>query len=290
MYLRLIPVLVVIFIEVKGLEEIYNDEFVVVSTSRPFSLQELAQQLHKHEKRLEKLEDTPKHTKSLPKNCKEVQERGNKLSGIYRIKPEQSPEAFMVVCDMETRGGGWTYFLNRHDGSQDFYLKWPQYKNGFGNLAGEFWLGLDHLHYLTGHEVNELLIQLVDFNLTKAHAHYSFFSVASENEGYALKVLSGYSGDAGDSFSYHGGAMFSTQDTDHDQDSGNCATFHGGAWWYKSCMHVHLTGKYLNGTVPASKKYKGMYWETFRGPLYSLKKVRMMVKPRDDTSLPFLLH
>jgi hypothetical protein len=125
-------------------------QFVVVSTSRPFSLQELAQQLHKHEKRLEKLEDTPKHTKSLPKNCKEVQERGNKLSGIYRIKPEQSPEAFMVVCDMETRGGGWTYFLNRHDGSQDFYLKWPQYKNGFGNLAGEFWLGLDHLHYLTG--------------------------------------------------------------------------------------------------------------------------------------------
>jgi hypothetical protein len=55
-------------------------------------------------------------------------------------------------------------------------------------------------------------------------------------------------------------------------------------------MHVHLTGKYLNGTVPASKKYKGMYWDTFRGPLYSLKKVRMMVKPRDDTSLPFLLH
>jgi hypothetical protein len=66
--------------------------------------------------------------------------------------------------------------------------------------------------------------------------------------------------------------------------------FIGGAWWYKSCMHVHLTGKYLNGTVPSSKKYKGVYWETFRGPLYSLKKVRMMVKPRDDTSLPFLLH
>lgn len=85
-----------------------------------------------------------------PKNCKEVQERGNTISRIYNIQPSLSPKPFLVMCDLETEGGGWTYLHNRYDGSQDFYLNWHSYKVGFGNLGGEFWLGLEHLHQLTG--------------------------------------------------------------------------------------------------------------------------------------------
>lgn len=44
---------------------------------------------------------------------------------------------------METTGGGWTYFLNRFNGSQNFYLDWEDYNQGFGNLIEEFWLGLE---------------------------------------------------------------------------------------------------------------------------------------------------
>jgi archaellum component FlaC len=88
--------------------------------------------------------------KDIPRNCKEVLEKGSNTSGIYLIQPKLAPRPFMVLCEMESKGGGWTYVLNRYEGVQDFYLNWRNYKLGFGNLGGEFWLGLEYLHQLTG--------------------------------------------------------------------------------------------------------------------------------------------
>ena len=42
---------------------------------------------------------------------------------------------------MKTDGGGWTVFHKRFDGFVGFYRGWEEYKNGFGDLNGEFWLG-----------------------------------------------------------------------------------------------------------------------------------------------------
>ena len=81
-------------------------------------------------------------------NCAELYKSGEKISGVYTIDPDGAG-AFDVFCDQKTAGGGWTVFQKRLDGSVDFYRGWADYKRGFGNLNGEFWLGLDKIHRLT---------------------------------------------------------------------------------------------------------------------------------------------
>lgn len=46
-----------------------------------------------------------------------------------------------VYCNMVTDGGGQIVLQNRFDGSVHFNRPWQDYKNGFGSLNGEFWLG-----------------------------------------------------------------------------------------------------------------------------------------------------
>uniref|UniRef100_A0A182YTE4 Fibrinogen C-terminal domain-containing protein n=1 Tax=Anopheles stephensi TaxID=30069 RepID=A0A182YTE4_ANOST len=69
--------------------------------------------------------------------------------------------------------------------------------------------------------------------------------------------------------------MFSAYDLDLDNSESNCAVSNRGAWWYTGCGQSNLNGLYLKGL---SGSTTGMFWETFRGPFYSLKKSRMMVK------------
>ena len=43
-----------------------------------------------------------------PTDCADILAEGVSESGVYTIKPLDSGEPFMVYCDMETDGGGWT--------------------------------------------------------------------------------------------------------------------------------------------------------------------------------------
>ncbi|XP_023240310.1 microfibril-associated glycoprotein 4-like [Centruroides sculpturatus] len=83
----------------------------------------------------------PDSRKHISRDCQEILEAGYNKSGIYRIQPEFAVRPFFVYCDMETEGGGWTVFQRRSDGSVDFLRNWIDYKHGFGNTEGEYWLG-----------------------------------------------------------------------------------------------------------------------------------------------------
>ena len=84
-------------------------------------------------------------------------------------------------------------FQKRQDGSVDFYRGWVDYKSGFGNLNGEFWLGLDKINRLTNSERYKLRVDLEDTKGNTAYALYDFFAVTSEKSKYQLS-LGTYSG------------------------------------------------------------------------------------------------
>ena len=74
------------------------------------------------------------------------------------------------------------------DGSVDFYRNWTDYKNGFGNRCGEFWLRLDKINRLTRNQTMKLRLDLEDFEGGKRDAYYSKFVIEDENENYKLTV------------------------------------------------------------------------------------------------------
>ena len=211
-------------------------------------------------------------------DCKNALTQGQTTSGVYTIKPDNQP-AFQAYCDMETDGGGWTVFQRRMDGSVDFYRNWTDYQQGFGNLSGEFWLGLDKIHRLTS-TPTELRVDLQDFNGNSSYAQYTNFSVGDSASKYNLSI-SGYDrGTAGDSLinaeRNHHGAQFTTRDQDNDPAVGaNCAQLYGGAWWYVSCYSAHLNGPYFS--VPQTSN-RGIIWSTWRGYHYSLKFTEMKLR------------
>ncbi|KAL9985475.1 hypothetical protein ACROYT_G007889 [Oculina patagonica] len=197
------------------------------------------------------------------KSCAELYKSGKRISGVYTIDPDGSG-AFDVFCDQTTAGGGWTVFQKRLNGSVGFYRGWADYKRGFGNLKGEFWLGLDKIHRLTKTTKNRLRVDLEDTAGKTAYADYDMFAVAGERTKYQLS-LGTYSGTAGDSLSLHRGASFSTKDQDNDiWPSGNCAVKYKGAWWFKNCFHSNLNGLYHNGRHSLSYG-TGVNWEHWKG-------------------------
>ena len=85
-------------------------------------------------------------------------------------------------------------FQKRLDGSVDFYRGWDDYEQGFGNLNGEFWLGLDKIHRLTKGRRGKLRVDLEDLDYQTAYAEYDSFGDGDEQSKYKLGRLGQYAG------------------------------------------------------------------------------------------------
>jgi len=218
----------------------------------------------------------------LPQNCAEALKK-NGRNGVYKIRvPDSKIEPFYVHCianvvnakDYSNNTAPWMMIQRRQDGSIDFYRSWAEYQLGFGNLEGEFFLGLDKIYALTQSNLHELWIQMEDSDGAKRWAKYSSFAIGSENQGYALNILGTYTGDSGDSLHPHAGQKWTTKDRDNDAYGENCAVNFVGAWWYKACHESNLNGKYGDNSFG-----KGINWFKWHGHTYSLKYVHMAIRP-----------
>ncbi|XP_061394124.1 angiopoietin-1-like, partial [Musca vetustissima] len=180
----------------------------------------------------------------------------NCRNGLCRIRNHiYGPKSFWVPCD-----GDWTIIQRRINGTVDFKRSWMEYRTGFGDLNGEFWLGLEKIHSLTTlYGYAELKIEMQDFRNVWGYAHYRWFSVGNETTKYQLTVWDYIVSTAGNSFNAHRDEHFSTFDQDNDKSSEeNCASGLNGGWWKYYCKTnryiSNLNGFYYkDGFVPEDK-------------------------------------
>ncbi|OCT99683.1 fibrinogen alpha chain [Xenopus laevis] len=232
------------------------------------------------------------------KDCDDIRQKHSSgaKSGIFKIRPEGSSKVLSVYCDQDTQLGGWILIQQREDGSVNFNRTWQDYKNGFGGVdasgKGEVWLGNENIHLLTQKDAI-IRIELEDWSGEKVYAEYNF-QLGSELEGFILK-LSQYEGTAGDAliegskddgeYTSHVNMKFSTYDRDSDRWEENCAEMYGGGWWYNNCQASNLNGIYYNGGQYDPRNNfpyeieNGVVWVPFKAADYSLKTVRMKIRP-----------
>ncbi|KPU74295.1 uncharacterized protein Dana_GF20029 [Drosophila ananassae] len=120
----------------------------------------------------------------------------NSSKGLFHIKhPEVS--AFEAPCN----GSGWMVIQRRMDGNVDFDRNWTEYRDGFGNLRGEFFLGLEKVHLITQSRQHELLIRLGKVNGSTDFVQYDNFRIGSEKDSYPLESVGNST--ARDSLTYY---------------------------------------------------------------------------------------
>ncbi|KAF6739388.1 Fibrinogen-like protein 1 [Oryzias melastigma] len=273
--------------EIRGLMNVINDQHrYILELHNTQSLQ------------LQQIPNTHLGPKDLYRDCSEVFQDGNVASGLYVIRPDGSPTALSVFCDMNN-GGGWTVFQRRRDGKESFDRAWVEYKHGFGDVhspEGEFWLGNEPLHQLTSQGDYDLQIDMEDFKGNHRFAKYRNFRVDDEQDQYQLHVGE-YTGTGDDALSdalnpnspCSGGIKFSTFDHPNyinaGDDKGRCIRHSKSGWWFCRCDSGNLNGRYYKGPFEAMSD-DGVTWYLWHGWSYAIKSVVMMLRAADLENPP----
>eukprot|EP00795_Rhopilema_esculentum_P013615 gene13615-biopygen3606 len=186
-------------------------------------------------------------------DCKDLYDTGKRDSGIYHIT-RPNKQVLEVYCDMETDGGGWTVIQRRIDGSTDFNRGWSDYKDGFGDVGKNMWMGLENMHSLASPNASTTLRIDLKHRLKGDElffATYRSFQISDESDRYRIRV-SGYSGTAGDAFNIENARknnkmQFFTKDRDNNH---NCAQQYKSGWWYNGCHNCQLNGLFPSTDTP----------------------------------------
>ncbi|OCT60923.1 hypothetical protein XELAEV_18046947mg [Xenopus laevis] len=187
----------------------------------------------------------------LAKDCQYAFLNNRRQSWLYVIHLKNSPPV-AVYCDISTGVEGWTV-LQKNTLHKDKILfgppTWSMYKQGFGNLMSDHWLGNEMIYLLTRQNTFTVRFSVVDGHKNKHHADYSSPRLDSEANNYPLR-LGDYSRDAGiltamNETGMHDNMMFSTYEKDNDQWKNNRADEKGRGWWFDSCGSALLNNDHF---------------------------------------------
>ncbi|XP_071138876.1 angiopoietin-related protein 7-like [Mytilus edulis] len=199
----------------------------------------------------------------------------NKPSGVYIIQPEGVSNGLLVYCDMDRGSSGWIVIQNRYDGSVNFYETWNQYKEGFGSLSGEFWLGNDNLHTLTYSNKYMLRVDLTDNLGNTRYAEYNIFRVSDEADKYRL-IIGEYQGNAGDAMYYNNNQIFHTKDQDSTVGfyvGGVCSLERYAGFWFDRCTWANPNGRF----IPGIDSWESIHWVPWHKTV-GLAKISMKIR------------
>ncbi|CAG2240820.1 unnamed protein product [Mytilus edulis] len=170
---------------------------------------------------------------NLPRDCSDIKESNTK-SGVYTIYID-TVGGKQVYCDMDADGGGWIVIQKRSERKVKFERIWNEYENGFGEVAGEHWLGNKYIHLLTNTGKFELRVNMETkmakismlytshSNLVMLHPSTSLQSVVTAGQQMTL---------------YNDSHL--TPAIDRDNSGGFKPAISNGPWWYKEGSNTWL--------------------------------------------------
>ncbi|XP_071836767.1 angiopoietin-2-like [Apostichopus japonicus] len=129
---------------------------------------------------------------AYPRDCKEVSNACSSTqntSGVYLIKPDGYPEPFEAYCNNDLDTGGWTVLQQRRSDSVNFYRSWKDFRNGFGFLGSEFWIGNEKIAVLTNQKRYQLRMDFENVAGENYYVTYEEFRISDEWGDYYISSL-----------------------------------------------------------------------------------------------------
>jgi len=168
-------------------------------------------------------------------------------------------------------------FQHRFDGSVSFTRNWEEYKEGFGDGEGEYWLGNELLHQLVTSEPYDLLVIAKDFEGGTQTKKFNHLTIAPEADGYRFNYDSIYTS----GYSLH--QLFNSMKGDVFQtpELGDCGAEYASGWWFRACHMDNMNGEYVNSDSQC-RNTLGIHWFAWKTFNKCLKETLLMIKPKSE--------
>ncbi|CAG2251404.1 unnamed protein product [Mytilus edulis] len=172
----------------------------------------------------------------VPRDCTDIKEN-NMKSGVYTIFLADNVNGIKVYCD----GGGWIVIQRRSVRKVKFERTWNEYEyeNGFGEVAGEHWLGNKYIHSLTNNGKFELRLNMETRDGEDIYALYKSFILGDANiQVPILQSMTIVTQQVRDALQRQSSGKISA--IDRDNSGGRNYAVGYGPWWYKRGSNTWL--------------------------------------------------